>query len=128
MGVRNLNIEERILLLAPTGGDAANAGAMLQAGGFEGVICRDVDDVCRRAREGGGALLLAEEALRRPDLKKLVELLNAQPSWSDFPVIVVTSGGDTTQNSVRAYDAFGPAANLTLIERPFRSITLLSTI
>jgi signal transduction histidine kinase len=40
----------------------------------------------------------------------------------------VTTGGDTTHASVRAYDAFGPQANLTLVERPFRAITLISTL
>ena len=122
------SIEQRILLLAPTGGDSQNALAMLCANGFEAVVCASIEDVCDRAREGGGAMLLAEEALRTPSLNALIQLLKEQPSWSDFPVIVVTTGGDTTQASVRAYDAFGPAANLTLIERPFRAITLISAI
>jgi signal transduction histidine kinase len=122
------NVEQRILLLAPTGGDAQNALTMLRAGGFEAVICATIEEVCERAREGGGAMLLAEEALRRSNLEALVDMLKEQPSWSDFPVIVVTTGGDTTQASVRAYDAFGPTANLTLIERPFRAITLISAI
>src|SRR4051812_7310320 len=108
MGRRTSNVEERILLLAPTGGDAANAGTMLRAGGFDGVICRNVEDVCECAREGAGAMLLAEEALRTPSTRQLIDLLKGQPSWSDFPIIVITTGGDTTSASVRAYDAFGP--------------------
>jgi signal transduction histidine kinase len=128
MARSNPSFEERILLLAPTGSDAQNAQAMLRAGGFEAEVCRNLEEVCERAREGGGAILLAEEALRRTNLKCLVEIIKEQPSWSDFPIIVVTTGGDTTHASVRAYDAFGPAANLTLVERPFRAITLISTV
>lgn len=128
MASTNASIEHRILLLAPTGGDAQNALTMLRAGGFEAVVCATIEEVCDRAREGSGAMLLAEEALRRSNLNSLLDLLKEQPSWSDFPVIVVTTGGDTTQASVRAYDAFGPTANLTLIERPFRAITLISAV
>lgn len=128
MASTNASIEHRILLLAPTGGDAQNALTMLRAGGFEALVCATIEEVCDRAREGSGAMLLAEEALRRSNLNSLLDLLKEQPSWSDFPVIVVTTGGDTTQASVRAYDAFGPTANLTLIERPFRAITLISAV
>ncbi|HEY6229235.1 MAG TPA: ATP-binding protein [Verrucomicrobiae bacterium] len=128
MASTSASIEQRILLLAPTGGDAQNALMMLRAGGFEAVVCATIEEVCDRAREGSGAMLLAEEALRRSNLNSLLDLLKEQPSWSDFPVIVVTTGGDTTQASVRAYDAFGPTANLTLIERPFRAITLISAV
>jgi signal transduction histidine kinase len=123
-----MRFEERILLLAPTGGDAANAESMLRVGGFAGVICQTLDELLARAREGAGALLIAEEALRRPELENLIHFVKEQPSWSDLPIIVVTTGGDTTHVSMRAYDAFGPAANLTLIERPFRAITLISTL
>src|ERR1051325_2100808 len=128
MASTSASIEQRILLLAPTGGDAQNALMMLRAGGFEAVVCATIEEVCDRAREGSGAMLLAEEALRRSNLNSLLDLLKEQPSWSDFPVIVVTTGGDTTQASVRAYDAFGPTATLTLIERPFRAITLISAV
>lgn len=125
---RNTYFEERILVLAPTGGDAQNAGAMLQGGGFSGVICGNLEEVCARAKEGAAAMLVAEEALRTPRIEMLIEMIKEQASWSDLPLIVVTTGGDTTQASMRAYDAFGPAANLTLIERPFRAITMISTI
>ena len=124
----NNSIEERILLLAPTGADSANAISILRTAGFEGVVCSDLEDVVARAHEGVGAILLAEEALRIGPLNCLIDFVERQPSWSDVPLIVVTSGGDTTHISIRAYEAFGPAANLSLVERPFRVITLISTL
>lgn len=121
-------IEERVLLLAPTGGDSANAIAVLRTAGFEAVVCGDLEEVVRHAREGAGAMLLAEEALRTKSLNALTHFLKEQPSWSDLPLIMITSGGDTTHTSLRAYEAFGPAVNLSLVERPFRVITLVSTL
>lgn len=124
----NHSIEERILLLAPTGADSANTISILRTAGFEGIVCRDLDDVVAHAREGVGAILLAEEALRMRPLKGLIEFVEQQSSWSDVPLVVITSGGDTTHISMRAYEAFGPEANLSLVERPFRVITLISTL
>lgn len=125
---QNNSIQERILLLAPTGGDSANTISFLRTGGFDGVVCGDLKDVVNHAEEGVGAMLLAEEALRTPKIGVLTQYLEAQPSWSDVPMVVITSGGDTTHVSLRAYEAFGPAANLSLVERPFRVITLISTL
>ena len=124
----NDSIEERILLLAPTGADSANAISILRTAGFEGIVCSDLEDVVARARDGVGAIVVAEEALLSGPLKRVIEFVEQQPSWSDVPIIVITSGGDTTHISIRAYEAFGPAANLSLVERPFRVITLVSTL
>ena len=101
---------------------------VLRTAGFEGLACRDIPDIVARADEGVGAMLVAEEALRTPQLMLLSKFLEEQPSWSDVPLIVITSGGDTTHISFRAYETFGPAANLSLVERPFRVITLVSTL
>jgi signal transduction histidine kinase len=117
-----------VLLLAPTGGDAANAIGVLRTSGFEGIVCNDLDDIVTHAKEGAGAMLIAEEALRTKSLKVLTQFLEEQPSWSDLPLVMITSGGDTTHISLRAYEAFGPAVNLSLVERPFRVITLVSTL
>jgi signal transduction histidine kinase len=43
-------------------------------------------------------------------------------------LILVTSGGETTQASFRVFNAFGSSANITLMERPFRAITLVSAL
>ena len=58
----------------------------------------------------------------------LLDVLARQPAWSDIPVIVLTSGGGSDAVSLRALEIFGPSANVTLLERPFRVITLLSTV
>jgi len=121
-------LEERILILAPSGGDALNVAAVLNSAAISSRVCSDVADLCAHFREGAAAILIAEESLRKPALSLLLDAIDSQPSWSDIPLILITSGGDTTQASIRAFEAFGPTANLTLIERPFRAITLVSTV
>ena len=122
------NSEERILILAPIGSDAKNASAILQRHEFESRICEDLADLCANARSGVGALLIAEEALRPKSMALLLTFLKEQPAWSDIPLILITSGGETTQASLRVFNAFGTSGNITLVERPFRPITLISTL
>ena len=48
-----------------------------------------------------GALLLTEEAFDDPACSRLTSLLDAQPSWSDIPVLlfVGSSGADLTSRT-----------------------------
>ncbi len=124
----NQKLDERILVLAPTGGDAANAISLLERSGFTTKSCENLIELCALATEGAGAGLIAEEALFSSSHPCLAEMLRAQPSWSDLPILAITSGGDTTQASMRAFNAFGSSGNITLVERPFRAITLISTL
>src|SRR4029079_12223785 len=48
--------------------------------------------------------------------------------WSDIPVIILTSPGGGDRASVQALAIFGPTANVTLLERPLRSVTLIAAV
>lgn len=121
-------VHERVVILAPTGSDAFNAANLLQEHGFDAVLAQDQASLCALAAEGAGALLVAEEALSLSPGSLIASFLTDQPSWSDLPIVVVTSGGDVTQASLRAIKDFGETGNLTLLERPFRAITLISAL
>jgi signal transduction histidine kinase/ActR/RegA family two-component response regulator len=118
--------EERFLILAPVGRDAALTHNLLRDAGLSAVVCQDVSEVCRRvAQEGAMALLLAEEVLTGPGLLMLKELLGGQPSWSDLPILLFTGTATRPHRplSPRALEALG---NVTLLERPLRPVTMLS--
>src|SRR4029453_16448438 len=57
----------------------------------------------------------------------LVEVLTTQAPWSDLPLVVLTSGGETTPKSLGTLQMLG-AANVTLLERPVRRITLVKAV
>ncbi|HYE30795.1 MAG TPA: ATP-binding protein [Methylomirabilota bacterium] len=122
------DIEERVIILAPYGADSVQTASLLRESGFQTVIARDEPELCALAREGAGVLLVAEEAFPHGPTSGTVDLLQSQPSWSDLPIIIVTTGGDLTQASLRAVSAFGESANLALIERPFRALTLIRAV
>ena len=66
---------------------------------------------------GAGALLLTEEALESPLRSNLLDVLEAQPPWSELPLVILTSGGESRR--ARLLDlAAAAAGTVTLLERP----------
>ena len=120
--------DKRVLLLAPTGRDAHMIAKVLGEAGVAAEACNDINDFCRKFSEGAGAAFITEEALHATALKCLVEALAEQPPWSDFPLVVLTSGGGDAPPNLTTLKTLADAGNVTLIERPTRVITLVSAL
>jgi signal transduction histidine kinase len=120
--------DERILILAPTGRDAEMTARFLMEAGLHGEVCAHIQELCREILIGSGLAFLTGEALTREAVQCLLEALAEQPTWSDLPLVVLTSGGGQTPENADALDALIETGNVTLIERPVRVMTLLSTI
>src|SRR5581483_2931668 len=118
----------RILVLTPTGNDALNATLVLQEAGLEPEICLELPDACAKISEGAGALLIAEEAFTPEGTQCLIQSLAGQPPWSDIPVVLVTSGENVARDVQSALKIVAPAGNVTLLERPLRPSTLVSSL
>ncbi|HEY1583547.1 MAG TPA: ATP-binding protein, partial [Chthoniobacterales bacterium] len=122
------DFQNAVLVLAPTGKDGALAVATLEQAEMQAVACVTLQEVAARCGDSTNALLIAQEAVTTSDLPILLDALAQQPAWSDIPLIVLTSGGENDEVSLRVLELFGPSANVTLLERPFRAVTLLSTV
>ena len=83
----------RVLILAPVGRDAVLTGSLLDRGGVKSVGCSDLRELQRNLVEGAGAAVITEEAVIGQDITGLVEWVAHQPSWSDFPFIVLLEPG-----------------------------------
>jgi PAS domain S-box-containing protein len=119
---------ERAVVLAPTGRDATVASALIKEAGLHANVCRDLGALLHEMEAGAGLAVIAEEAIKTADLRALVKWLNDQPSWSDFPIVLLThQGGGPERNpdAVRLGQALG---NVTFIERPFHPTTLVSVV
>jgi hypothetical protein len=81
----------RVLVLAPQGRDAPLICGVLAAAGIEAEACATVAELASRMRDGAAAALITEEALT-DGFADLADVLAGQPSWSDFPVILLTAG------------------------------------
>lgn len=117
-----------VLIVAPIGKDAALAVQALERVEIRAKACLDLNEAALSLGEPTAALLIAEEALVAAKLPVLLDALQHQPPWSDVPVIVLTTSGGSDRMSRQAVDIFGPAGNVTLLERPLRGVTLISAM
>src|SRR6266513_352322 len=118
---------ERVVIVAPVGQDAAAMAALLDAKGFETQICHGLDEYSREITDSAGALLLTEEALESAQGSVLLDALKAQPPWSELPLIILTSGGESRRT--RLLDLAATAAGtVTVLEQPIPSLTLMRSV
>jgi PAS domain S-box-containing protein len=118
-----------VLILTPTGRDATLAAGALAEAGIASEICSDLAQLSGRIGEDAAAVLITEEALSAAELPQFLGRLHAQPAWSDLPLLILTSAGQREDTaSVEILKLFGPSGNVTLLERPLRSVVLVSTV
>ena len=127
-GPHEKSVEERVLVLAPTGRDAALTCDVLARAGLVAEVCPTIEEVCAKLVAGAGSLILAEEALTPSAVERLGRALGAQPPWSDIPILVSTAAGETTDARVRAIKALDPGGNVTILERPIRVFPMLVSV
>jgi signal transduction histidine kinase len=121
------NSKERVLIIAPVGGDAHVMAELLGRHGFEGQICGSLAECTAHIQSGAGALMLTEEALEMGSLSHLFEALAAQPSWSELPLIILTAGGESRLARLLEL-ATDAAGSVTLLERPIGTTTLIRSL
>jgi signal transduction histidine kinase/CheY-like chemotaxis protein len=119
---------EPVLILTPTGRDAALAVACLDAAGIRTHVCHGVEELCA-ALDRAAAGVIAEEALPPQALDRLISALQRQPIWSEVPLMLLTTSATTTEALWQRLQGWGAAVgHVTLLERPLHPGTLLSTV
>ena len=118
-------MELRVLIHTPRGCDAAVVNGVLEPQ-HKVQVCDEPRQLLQQMSEGAGAAIVTEEAFAEGSLvADLVVWLRAQPSWSDFPFIVLATRqpGPRSATAVRALHSLG---NVILLEGPLNAETLAS--
>ena len=118
----------RVALLTPTGADASVTQRVLAKAGFEGQPCTVMADAVQAISGEIVALVVAEEALSPPARARLFDALQQQPPWSDVPVIVLAGQRGPGETLGPELDELTTRANVTVLERPVRIATLVTTL
>jgi signal transduction histidine kinase len=118
---------ERVIIIAPVGQDAAAMATLLDTQGFETQICNGLAEYSRQMTDSAGALLLTEEALESAQGSLLLDLLKGQQPWSELPLIILTSGGESRRAGLLDLAA-AAAGTVTLLERPVSKLTLMRSV
>ena len=121
-------LSERALVLAPSGRDGAIATAILGEAGVHALLCEDLMDLVARLREGAGLAVVVDDVLRSADLAELSDWIAAQPSWSDFPFLILTQRGGSVERNPLARRLSSALGNVGFLERPFHPTTLISSV
>ncbi|QOZ31242.1 ATP-binding protein [Bradyrhizobium sp. CCBAU 53421] len=118
---------ERAVILVASERDAVRTAHLIKEAGYYANICGDLAELEGQVASGAGLAIIADEAIRTADLAGLTNWLNAQPSWSDFPIVLMSEKGGPERNpeAARLGRALG---NVTFIERPFHPTTLVSLV
>ena len=111
-----------VLILAPSGRDAAVAAAILGEVGVSATVCPDLDALVSDLDRAGGAIV-TEEALLHSDRRALATWVRQQPPWSDFPFVLLTSRGSHADTSLTEL-----LGNVTVLERPFHPSVLVNAV
>jgi signal transduction histidine kinase len=118
----------RIIIVTPSGRDGPLIVRLLARVGLDAVEQPDCESACREAASGVGAFVIADEALTPASTATMAAFISAQPSWSDVPVIILTTAGEVSAYSEARRKLREPLGNLVLIERPVRPETFISTV
>jgi PAS domain S-box-containing protein len=119
---------QRAVILAPTGRDGVVAAALIKEAGFYANVCADLAALLHEIEGGAGLAVIADEAIKTADLRGLVRWLHDQPSWSDFPIVLLTHQGGGPERNPDAVRLGQVLGNVTFIERPFHPTTLVSIV
>jgi signal transduction histidine kinase/ActR/RegA family two-component response regulator len=109
----------------PTGRDASLVCSILERAGISAQECDSPKRLAIAISFGAGAVLIAEEALQDEAVAGLVETVEAQPVWSDLPVILFSSTG---RNAETLLHNLGSRINVMVVERPIRITMLVSAV
>jgi signal transduction histidine kinase len=116
---------ERVLVLAPNAKDAELTRSILTEAGLSCAVCADLPAIGGEIKNGAGAVLVTDEIMADRELRSLFDALESQPSWSDIPIVVLSSAG---ADSAAARQAMALLGNVTVLERPVRVTTLVSSL
>lgn len=119
--------ENRVLILALRGRDAQVIEQILARQNHACVVCDSVDMMAAELAAGASIAIVTEESLAETDRQVLVDWLEAQPAWSDFPFIVMATkrSGARPREAALILEQLG---NVVVLERPVHGDTLVSAV
>ena len=111
-----------VLVLAPVGRDAKIASSILATHDIPSQICASLDETLPHL-DDAQCLVVAEEALISSDRNQFASWLDRQPTWSDFPIVLLTMRGTEIDKRLSFLDGY-----LIVLERPFLASSLANSV
>ena len=117
--------EHHVLLLPATRRDGEVIASLL---GRHRLACRVCDSIAEAAEAIGeevGVFVFTDQGMMNPGMHLIALALARQPTWSDLPVVLLSTVGSESRGLSNLVDRM---TNVTLLDRPASTRTLLSAI
>src|SRR5690349_11254381 len=119
----------QVLLCAPFGKDAQILAKIFSSEGLEVISCRSLKEVAALCSDETDSIFLTEEALVSASIQALEKFLLQQEPWSDIPIVLFASAGARASEWLTRFQSkLGNNANVSIVERPVRTPTILSAL
>jgi signal transduction histidine kinase/CheY-like chemotaxis protein len=116
----------KAVVASPNAADGELAARFLDAHGIGTLHCRSLAELGPLVATDIGCVVIVEEALVDEDVQAFHEALQAQPAWSDLPVLLIAARESSL--SVLVEGVFPQSGNVTLLQRPLHPVTLVSAV
>lgn len=116
-------MEDRVLILALRGRDSQVLAHLIERQSETFQVCASLAELAREAARGAGTAIVTEESLAGPGFADLVRWIDAQPTWSDLPFILLATRR-SGRRPEEALAALGRLGNVVVLERPVHGETM----
>lgn len=118
----------RFLVVAPLGRDAELLCSLLKASGYAAERILTIRSIEKLDYSEILGLIFTDEALAQDGFEALRIVIEAQPIWSDLPLLLLTSGSSIPRYGAIASQVRVEFRSVFLLDRPIRKELLLSAV
>jgi PAS domain S-box-containing protein len=124
-----VTFDQRVFLLASSAQESLFIGKRLTEHGIAVQEASDAAEIARAIVDDAGAAIIDQRALDAEGVEEISRAVAAQPSWSEFPILVLTPPSGRAAASRSIVDASNePLGNIILMERSVHTFTLISAV
>ena len=116
----------RVVVVTPNDVDGKLAGQFLQEAGVAASWCPGLGALASIPRDDLGCVLIVEEVLDDPGMETFRHAIEAQPAWSDVPILLMA--GEESAVGAQLQDLFPDAGNIVMLQRPLPPWSLVSAV
>jgi len=126
---RRDSLLERALLFQPEQPDPVGVADVLDRADLAYHVCATEEALEEAIIAGAGTAVITEEALTQTFMQRLVHALQRQPSWSDFPLVVLLGQvGRDPATHLHMLELLEPLGNVTVLQRPVAALALVRAV
>lgn len=116
----------KLVVVTPNEPDRVAAASVFADQRLETVACAALRELAPLEVADIGCVVLVEEALAEPEVEAFRESLQAQPPWSDLPILLIAARDSSLSAVVEGL--FPESGNVAVLQRPLHPVSLLSAV